>query len=148
MEMDRGKSLTLLTGIGLGAALMYFLDASDGGRRRALARDKSLKTSRRIGRTVHDRVEDTGNRLRGAALETRARISEDAPGNEQLESRIRAELGHHVDHARSIEVIADDGRVILRGQALRDELDDVLDTVESVNGVKSVESELEVRDQL
>ncbi len=48
--MDRKDQLTLLGGVGLGAGLMYLLDPSGGGQRRALVRNKSV---------------DMGNRTRG-----------------------------------------------------------------------------------
>ena len=136
--------LALLLGLGLGAALMFILDPDRGPRRRALVRDKSVKLLRRGGREIHDRGEDIGNRIAGAAAETRGRLK-DAPTDYQLEERVRAELGHHVEHAKAIDVVADEGYVTLRGDVLRDELDSVLDTVRSVRGVREVRSELQLR---
>lgn len=136
--------LALVLGLGLGAALMFILDPDRGARRRALVRDKSIKLLRRSRREIHDRGEDIGNRIAGAAAETRGRLK-DAPTNHQLEERVRAELGHHVEHAKAIDVVADDGDVTLRGDVLRDELDEVLDTVRSVRGVRDVRSEMQVR---
>jgi osmotically-inducible protein OsmY len=43
-------------------------------------------------------------------------------------------------------VTAENGRVILRGAVLRDELDDVLTAVRGVRGVRDVENQLDVRD--
>jgi hypothetical protein len=67
--MDRGKNLTLLAGAGLGATMMYFLDPRGGRRRRALARDKSIKVSRKTRENVSGRAHDVRNRVRGAAHE-------------------------------------------------------------------------------
>jgi osmotically-inducible protein OsmY len=144
IEIGGPSRLALLLGVGLGAALMFILDPDRGARRRALVRDKSVKLLRRGGREIHDRGEDIGNRIAGAAAETRGRLK-DAPTNYQLEERVRAELGHHVEHAKAIDVVADEGNVTLRGDVLRDELDDVLDTVRSVRGVREVRSELQLR---
>ena len=46
----------LLTGLGVGAGLMYFLDPRHGNRRRALVRDKVNSTVNRID----DSIEVTG----------------------------------------------------------------------------------------
>jgi hypothetical protein len=144
---DRDKELAqlaLLIGAGLGAALMFILDPERGGRRRALVRDKSLKTLRRGGEAINERTEDIGNRLTGAVAELRGRRAS-PPTNLQLEERVRAELGHKVEHAKAIEVFAEDGKVTLRGDVLREELDDVLGTVRGVHGVRDVRSEMNVR---
>ncbi len=66
--------------------------------------------------------------------------------NHQLAARICAELDEEVEHARGIQVFADDSLVTLRGFALSDEIDDVLSTVRSIEGVRAVHSEIEVRD--
>ena len=144
MEFDREKQIALLVGAGLGAALMFILDPGRGARRRALVRDKTGRLLRRSGRVIHDRGEDIKNRIGGSAAEIRARGS-DPPTDHQLEERVRAELGHQVEHARAIEVFAEDGEVTLRGNVLRDELDDVLTTVRRVNGVQEVRSEMQIR---
>jgi len=146
MEMDRGKQISLLAGLGLGAAVAFFLDAGRGGRRRALVRDKAVKVPKKSRRNLRGRAEDAANRAGGIAAEARAMADETEPTDHQLAARVRAELGHNVEHAKAIRVVADDGRVTLRGVALREELDDVLNTVRSVSGVRKVNNELEVHD--
>jgi BON domain-containing protein len=145
IENQGTNRLALLLGVGLGAALMFLLDPDRGGRRRALVRDKSVKLLKRSTRTVRNRGEDIGNRLVGAAAETRGRLK-DSPTDDQLEARVRAELGHNVEHPRAIEVVADDGFVTLSGNVLKDEVNDVLETVRSVRGVRDVRSEMEVQE--
>jgi hypothetical protein len=140
---DRDKELALLIGAGLGAALMFILDPARGGRRRALVRDKSLKVLRRGSEALQERTEDIGNRLTGAVAELRGRRGS-PPTNLQLEERVRAELGHKVENAKAIEVFAEDGKVTLRGDVSREELDDVLDAVRGVHGVRDVRSEMMV----
>ena len=146
METDRGKQLSLLMGIGIGATLMFFLDPNRGARRRALVRDKSVKASHRLAESFSGHAEDAGNRVKGRAAEARASISGTQPTNHQLTSHVRSELGHRVEHAKAIKVHSDDGRVTLSGFVLRNELDDVLDTVRSVRGVRDVVSQLQVRE--
>lgn len=144
MELDRENQIALLVGAAFGAALMFAFDPARGARRRALVRDKTAKMLRRGGRAIHDRGEDIGNRLTGTVAEIRAKSSP-PPQNHQLEERVRAELGHKVEHPKSIEVIVDAGFVTLRGNVLRDELEDVLSTVRDVPGVRKVHSEMQIR---
>ncbi len=51
-EKSGGKTIALLSGIGVGAALMYVLDPDRGRRRRALARDKAVSIAGKTGDLV------------------------------------------------------------------------------------------------
>jgi osmotically-inducible protein OsmY len=137
------NAMPLLAGIGSGAALMYFLDPVRGRRRRAMARDKTTSALNTAERELKDRGEDLRNRARGAAAELR-HAGDDHPSDDQLVARVRSELGHQVEHARAIEVTAEQGRVTLRGPVLSSELSDVLATARKVRGVEAVENRLDV----
>jgi osmotically-inducible protein OsmY len=144
MEGNRPtQSMTLLAGIGIGAVLMYFLDPVRGHRRRAMLRDQATGALNSAERELKERSADAANRARGAVAEIR-NSGDDHPSDEQLVARVRAELGHRVEHARAIDVAAEDGRVTLRGPVLRSELDDVLSTARKVRGVEQVENQLDV----
>ncbi|HET7550526.1 MAG TPA: BON domain-containing protein [Gemmatimonadaceae bacterium] len=144
MEGNRPtKAMTLLAGVGIGAALMYFLDPVRGGRRRALVRDQAAGALNSAEREVRGRSADLRNRARGAAAELR-NAGDDHPSDAQLVARVRAELGHHVEHARAIDVVAEQGRVTLRGPVLSNELDDVLSAARKVRGVEQVDNQLDV----
>lgn len=65
----------LLTGMGIGAGLMYILDPDRGRRRRALARDKAVRTWNRSERYVEKVSRDVANRTRGLAHETKRAIT-------------------------------------------------------------------------
>ena len=145
MENDRRNQIALFVGAGLGAALMFMLDPARGSRRRALVRDKTGKIIRQGGRAIQDRTEDIGNRIAGVAAELKAKRLP-PPADDTLVERIRAELGHAVEHTSAIEVISESGNVTLRGYVLRDELEDVLDTARHVNGVRKVRSEMQIKD--
>lgn len=147
MEMDRDNRIAMFVGAGLGAALMFMLDPGRGARRRALVKDKTARMLRLGGRAVRDRGHDIGNRLTGTVAEIRSRRSP-PPADDQLIERVRAELGHHVEHAKAIEVVAEDGSVTLRGTVPSEQLDEVLNTVRSVNGVRDVRSEMEIQNSL
>jgi hypothetical protein len=73
----------LLSGLGAGAALMYFFDPNEGNRRRALVRDKALSMNQRAQDAMQGRVEDLGNRARGMLHEAKAAFSS---GSDQTES--------------------------------------------------------------
>jgi hypothetical protein len=67
------KGVALLSGMGLGAALMYVLDP-ERGRRRALARDKAVRLANRTSDRVGATSRDLGNRARGVAAELRGAL--------------------------------------------------------------------------
>jgi osmotically-inducible protein OsmY len=141
-----GQAVALIAGVGIGLALMYVLDPDRGARRRSLARDRATRAMRTAGRTVRERASDVRNRVVGTAAELRNAQRERDLTDDVLVARVRSELGHHVEHVRPIEVTAENGRVVLRGAVLRDELDDVLTAVRGVRGVRDVENQLDVRD--
>ncbi len=136
---------TLLAGAGIGGALMFFLDPRGGARRRALVRDRTGRALRTGREELHQEVEDARNRISGAVAEARGRMRRKPVDDDQLVARVRAELGHYVDRTGAIEVAADRGTVTLRGEVSTEELDDVLDAVRGVPGVKRVENQLDVR---
>lgn len=133
----------LLAGLGIGAAIMYFLDPDRGARRRNMVRDQVAAAARSAADSLQDRTAHVRNRAVGAAAEVRSRITEDEVADEQLVARVRAQLGHHVERVRPIQVAAESGTVTLSGTVREEELPTVLATVEKVRGVEHVESRLE-----
>lgn len=142
----RTQALTLLAGVGAGIVLAYFLDPGRGARRRHVVADRTTSTARRLRRRANEAAVDARNRARGVAAEVRARRREESVSDDQLVARVRAELGHHVEHARAIEVSAEDGTVTLRGTVLAAEVPGVVGAVARVRGVARVENQLDVRD--
>jgi hypothetical protein len=130
----------------LGAGAMYLLDPDRGNRRRALARDKSIRISRKVGEGLATTARDLRNRSAGAAAELKARFRPDLAGDEVIEGRVRTELGRVVSHPGSISVTVLDGRVILSGPVTRDEVELLLAAVGGVPGVREIENQLDVRD--
>ncbi len=61
------RTIALLTGAGLGAGMMYFLDPKRGRQRRAQIRDKMIRTSHQIQEARNTVVRDARNRLHGLA---------------------------------------------------------------------------------
>lgn len=139
------NSLALLTGLGLGAALMYFFDPDRGTRRRHVAADQTGRSLRKVARRLRDQAADTRNHVRGTAVELGARLRDEQIDDDVLVARVRAELGHHVQHTGAIEVSAANGRIVLSGPVLAGELSEVMRAVTGVRGVRGVENRLDVR---
>ena len=74
----------------------------------------------------------------------RSTNDETVKANHQLAARVAIELDAAVDHPKGIQVFADGGEVILRGVALADELDEMIDTAEHVAGVAEVTNQIDV----
>jgi hypothetical protein len=134
----------LLLGAGIGAALTFAFDPAAGRRRRALVRDKVVRSSHVTGRAVGRATADVTNRTRGIIAATRRRVR---PGHADDDvtviERVRAKLGRTCTHPHAIEVEAADGTVTLRGPILEDEVKDVLAEAARVRGVRSVMNALE-----
>lgn len=134
--------MALLAGIGIGAAVMYFLDPDRGTRRRHVLADKARRGLRVTGRELHDAAENAKNHTKGKVLELQHRMTEDAVDDERLVERVRAELGHRVERARAIEVSAENGRVTLTGALPYDQIERATQTAAAVRGVREIDNRL------
>jgi hypothetical protein len=80
---DAGSSgLTLLAGMVIGATLMYLLDPQQGGRRRALLRDKFIALSNDASDTLGKTSRDLRNRAQGVIAETTRALGLGQTGSE------------------------------------------------------------------
>jgi osmotically-inducible protein OsmY len=134
---------TLLTGVGLGAALAFALDPNAGNRRRALMRDQVVRASRKTRNGLDATRRDLVNRTRGVAASARARLSNEEVADERLLDRVRARLGRATPYARAIDVNARGGEVTLRGPILSRDVPRLLQAIANVRGVRSVVNELD-----
>ncbi|HEX3233964.1 MAG TPA: BON domain-containing protein [Gemmatimonadales bacterium] len=139
-------TLALLTGLGIGGALMFFLDPRGGARRRAVVRDRTARAMRAGRDELRQDVQDARNRISGMVAEARGRLRHETVDDEQLVARVRADLGHWTDRAGAIEVAADRGTVTLRGEVSREAVGDMLSAVRRVPGVERVVNHLTVRE--
>lgn len=140
------KLKTLLTSIGLGAGLMYFLDPQHGTRRRAMVRDKANRFVNNIDESIDKAMEDARNRARGVLSEMTAKLSDQGAPDWILEERVRSNLGRLPRHARAVTVTADGGRIHLSGPVLREDEDAIVKTAMRTRGVHGVENRLQVVD--
>jgi hyperosmotically inducible protein len=134
---------TLVAGVGLGASLMYLLDGESGGRRRAFARDKTVRALRRSGDGLRVTSRRVANRARGLAAGVRSRFQGREITDDVLKERVRSALGHVVSQPSAVDVELEDGRVVLSGALEESEADRLLAKVARVRGVKSVQNRLE-----
>ena len=142
-----GTIKSFLTGLGIGAAFMYVGDPQRGRRRRSIARDKVIHGSRVATHGLEVAVRDLSNRTRGTLAETRKRFSSDGVSDAVLEERVRSKIGRVVGHPRAIHVSSRDGLVHLAGPILDHEVEDLLEAVQAVPGVREVSHRLDLHEE-
>jgi uncharacterized membrane protein/CBS domain-containing protein len=137
------RSIRLLGALGIGAGLMYILDPDKGRRRRAILRDRALKTSNEAAKKINKRSADLKNRFQGAWFETEKIFERQTPTDEKLEAKIRTRLGRLASHPHAIKTTVENGKLNLSGQILADEEALLLRSVAALRGVREIENKLE-----
>lgn len=127
-----------------GAFAMYYFDPITGRRRRAMLRDQRIAAVHDIEDMARARSKHAADHLRGMAARTRAELSSEEIDDQRLQERIRAKLGHVVQHPNRVEVQVHDGNVVLTGQASGQEIEEVLMTLTAMKGVVDVDNRLSV----
>ena len=141
------KLKTLVTTLGLGAGLMYFLDPQHGTRRRAMVVDKANRFVNNLDTSIDTAVQDTRNRARGVLSEMTARLSDQGTVPDWiLEERVRSNLGRTGHSTRTLDIRAEGGRIHLGGTALRGTEDDIVRAALRTRGVHGVENNLRIVD--
>ena len=143
MPLSRPVPL-VLAAAAAGAALGFFLDPSNGKRRRHVARDRGLSTARHGAHRGRRLARHAASEATGLAKRGRNALPHD---REELDD---ATLAHKVETILfrdrkvpkgQINVNAEDGVVLLRGEVERPELlADLADRVSRVQGVRGVEN--------
>lgn len=142
-----GKVSTLIGSAGMGALMMYVMDPDRGKRRRAIARDKMIRATKKTSETVEAGLRDARNRALGSVAELRATVRQEEVPDAKLVARIRSRIGRVISHPSAIEVECQDGQVMLRGPILAGEVDRLLRAARSVRGVKGVGHDLKVKER-
>ena len=140
------KLKTLVTTLGLGAGIMYFLDPQHGVRRRTMVIDRANRFVNNIDESIDIAVQDARNRARGVLSEMTARLSEEDSPDWILEERVRSNLGRLGRPTRALDIRADGGRIYLSGPILREDEDSVVKAALRTRGVYGVENQIQVVD--
>lgn len=140
------KKLSMLVGAGVGAGLMYLFDPHNGITRRTRLKDQYQRLARNAADATQAAPSDAANQRRGwTRLASRWLSGTQEPVSDaKLTQRVRAAIGHVSTHPSSIDVSAQNGRVILRGPVLAEEAPLVVDCAYGVPGVTVVENQMEV----
>jgi hypothetical protein len=135
--------------IGLGTA--YFFDPGLGKSRRAVARDRGAKLSRRLLKTTQKRIRFAAGKAEGLYARGRNAVMppEVATDDATVERRIRSEAFRDLDVSGSaIEIQVQNGSVTLTGSVASDDLvADLVRSVSKVAGVKEVAAEVRLESE-
>ncbi len=141
------QKLTLVSGVGLGAAVMYLLDPDRGKRRRALMRDQGGHLARLMNCGLEKSARDLRQRLYGLVVGQHWLLRDDAVSDDVLVARVRSKIGHITSHPGALEITASNGMVRVSGPILANEVERTLTYIRSVRGLKGVDNHLEVHEQ-
>ncbi len=132
-------------GLALGAGVMFLLDPQVGRRRRALVRDRIVRSGHDLSDTSGEMQARIRNKVKGIAAETRSRFAPQDVDDSVLEARVRSSMGRVISNPGAIAVLADGGTVTVSGPVLASEVSELLSCVKAVPGVHEVHSQLTVR---
>jgi uncharacterized membrane protein len=135
-----------VSGFAAGAAVMYLADPDRGKRRRALARDRSVRMLNSFSGMLDKAQRDASNRTKGLVHAIRGTFRTERADNQVLVQRVRSHLGRLVGHPHAIEVEAEDGKIVLRGPVLRNEVAHLLRCARAIPGVTDLEDKLDVQE--
>lgn len=141
------KTTAVISGLGIGAGLMYVFDPERGKRRRAQMSDKVRHIANVTDDAIGKTSRDLANRVTGIVAQAESLFMNGEAPDEVLVARVRSKLGRVVSHPSSIKVAAAAGQVTLTGPVLAREVQGLLTSVSGIKGVIGVENLLEVHDQ-
>ncbi|MFP2928842.1 SRPBCC family protein [Pyxidicoccus sp. 3LG] len=129
-------------GMGLGVGMMYWADPRSGRWRRSHLQGKAVHAAHGAGDAVGIVARDLSHRTRGVFFESLRKLRPRSVEDVKLEERVRAALGRVCSHPGAVRVSAQDGRVVLEGSILVDELKRVVPRIGRVRGVRGVDNRL------
>ena len=97
-----------------------------------------------MGDVASATAQDLDNRATGMVSEVRSRFTHEQVNDEVLAARVRSKLGLLARQPKAITMEVSNGRVVLRGSILADEVQQLIDGVSAVRGVTSVQNDLAV----
>lgn len=143
-KQNGSQTIGLLAGFVLGGLAVYFLDPTQGRRRRTTAVDRGVHLTKIAANRMRNAIWDINNRFTGWLVVTSHRFETSTVPDDRLLRRVRSEIGRFTRHPRSIQVFAENGVIKLRGVILASEVKALFDHVRRIRGVRHVENQLEV----
>ena len=135
--MSRTRRLRL---VALGAALSYFFDPDNGRRRRKQAADRLAGLTRRHGKRMIKGTAAQAKALKQKGTHLREE-PKPQPDDVTLARKVATEIFRDADVPQGkINVNAENGKVILRGEVPAELIDDLVEKARKVQGVQEVES--------
>lgn len=134
-------------GAGLGAMAMYFSDPDRGRYRRALVRDRLTHWRNVAQKRSRIAWADLSHRTRGQVAEFRTRLFPRDVTDDVLVARVAAQLGRLVTVPHPIELTAENGAVIMSGPVYADEIEEVVEGVSRVPGVRQIVNKMRLRER-
>ena len=143
-------TVTLVSGMIIGATIMYIFDEHRGAKRRSHARDKIVHAAHTVGRETRKRTRDLFNRGIGSIAELGSSVRDRIRSlpDDQLVDRVRAQLGHVVSHSGLLQVYAKNGCVTVSGPVLDREIDNIRNRMKKIRGVKECRVQVEPHTEL
>lgn len=152
------KLRTMFVGGAAAAAVRYLLDPEEGDARRTRLKEQALSRLQDLGGRAQSSVSDAARGTirqvkddpgdpREASSSSRTVVVEDAGiDDQQLHDRVQTEVLGRADVPKDrIVVNVEDGIVVLRGELDSEtQIDDVLEKVGAVSGVRAIDSLLHV----
>lgn len=151
--------LALVIGVLGGAALMYLFDPDRGTQRRAALREQANRVAADVSESVQEtseRVREEVSRVVTEAEESIEHAAEQVKGavgeakidtaDLALDALARAEVGRNVSDPAAVEVAVKAGVVTLSGKVLASEAQPLVDKIQALPGVVSVQNHIEIHD--
>jgi hypothetical protein len=144
---ERRDGLMLAGGLGLGAALMFFLDPSEGRRRRSRTLRAVVRSVGVAGRAAGGSTRALRHRGRRVAAGVGSGRTEAQPPDEAIAAQVREVLARSVSFPGSITATVERGHVVLGGPVIAREVEGLLSRLRKVRGVRSVRSRMDAHDR-
>jgi len=135
--------LLFFAGLVIGGGATYLLDQQQGNRRRAVAKNKAWSAVRRSGVLAGKTIRHLRNRIQGVASGIAHTMTE--PGtvsDRKLSDRIRSTIGRSIPSPHAVDIAVHQGRVTLRGVLKPHETGALLEAIERIPGVRSVDNQV------
>lgn len=91
----------LISGLAIGATLMYIFDPERGNRRRALIRDKAVGLTNDAQEAISGKAEDLSNRAKGLLHETKETLHKTKEALTGEENRNQQDTGEQKTHSQT-----------------------------------------------